>query len=82
MVMKWDQKAALASVKDTFAGKDDILKQSYDRLIPAMEKKREEIKTAGPNVSSTRIPGQVVTVTDVALATFSVYSYLRIPRCH
>lgn len=49
MVMKWDQKAALATVKETFAGKDDILKQSYERLIPAMEQKREEIKAAGPN---------------------------------
>jgi hypothetical protein len=51
MIMKWDQKAALASVKEAFTGKDDILKESYDRLIPVMEQKREEIKTAGPNVS-------------------------------
>lgn len=79
MVMKWDQKAALASVKDTFAGKDDILKQSYDRLIPVLEKKREEIKAAGPNVSSLGTPGQVVDVVNVALTTFSVYSYMRIP---
>jgi hypothetical protein len=55
MVIKWDQKAALASVKEVFAGKDDILKQSFERLIPAMEKKREEIKAAGPNVSSDMI---------------------------
>jgi hypothetical protein len=51
MVIKWDQKAALASVKETFADKHDVLKESYERLIPALEKKRDEIQAAGPSVN-------------------------------
>ncbi|KAJ2962334.1 hypothetical protein NQZ79_g2462 [Umbelopsis isabellina] len=44
----WDQKAAIADVKNAFVGKEDTLKQSYDRLIKELLKKKDEIQAAGP----------------------------------
>lgn len=46
----WDQKAAIADVKNAFVGKEDTLKQSYDRLVQELLKKKDEIQAAGPAV--------------------------------
>jgi hypothetical protein len=47
----WDQKAAVADIKNRFVGEEETLKESYDRLIVQLQKKKEEILAAGPAVS-------------------------------